>query len=291
MSKKAKKTVRDSHKDNLTDYISALSDEKEIYRFNSVQKAYEEYRSVFSMPHDFSDSDIKSIVDALNKYRQVAVPVFDKLPNSGQKALGYTIMEEFFCMLFTAYMNYMGVNHDNLYLGKGNSYVSLSFTPRSFADVFTNVAPYLHTKDQDFVLGVSMSICIATGATPQHTTNTVLPILAIECKTYLERNMLDSCANTASRLKRAMPYCIYIVAAEYMKMEEASPELTDIDEVYILCRAKNSEREERKKANLPPLDIDYHLVIDLLRRVECHLNKVWWSPNDAVSYGKIIRRP
>ncbi len=291
MTKKMKKTARDSHKDNLADYISKLKKAEEISLFSSIQTAYEDYRSVFSQPHDFSDDDVKSIVDALNRYRQVAVPVFDNLPNSGQKALGYTIMEEFFCMFFSAYMSHIGVNHQNLFLGKGNSYVSLSFTPKSFNDVFTNVAPYMHTKDQDFVLGVSMSICVSSGESPQLTTNTVLPIVAIECKTYLERNMLDSCANTASRLKRAMPYCIYIVAAEYMKMEEASPELTDIDEVYILCRAKNSVREERKKAQLPPLDIDYKLVIDLLRRVETHLGKVWWSPDDAVSNGKIIRRP
>ena len=60
--------------------------------------------------------------------------------------------------------------------------------------------------------------------------------------------MLDSCAATASRLKTAMPYCIYIVASEYMKMSDAAPELTDIDEVYILCRAKTQiEREGNAK--------------------------------------------
>lgn len=44
---------------------------------------------------------------------------------------------------------------------------------------------------------------------------------------------------------------IYIVAAEYLKMTDASPELTDIDEVYVLCRAKNSEREMRKRNGQP----------------------------------------
>ncbi len=103
--------------------------------------------------------------------------------------------------------------------------------------------------------------------------------------------MLDSCAATASRLKNAMPYCVYMVASEYMKMSDASPELTDIDEVYILCKAKNSEREARKRANLPPLDIDADLVIDLFERVGRHLNAIWWHPEDAVANGKIINRP
>lgn len=103
--------------------------------------------------------------------------------------------------------------------------------------------------------------------------------------------MLDSCAATASRLKTAMPYCIYIVASEYMKMSDAAPELTDIDEVYILCRAKNADRERRKRENLPPFDINANLIIDLYNRVSRHLNAIWWKPEDAVENGKIINRP
>ena len=121
--------------------------------------------------------------------------------------------------------------------------------------------------------------------------STVIPVVAIECKTYLERNMLDACAATAGRLKNAMPYCIYIVASEYMKMTDASPELTDIDEVYILCKAKNSERERRKRSGEPPLNIDAELVVDLFERVVRHLNSIWWKPEDAVTSGKIINRP
>lgn len=123
------------------------------------------------------------------------------------------------------------------------------------------------------------------------TTTTVIPAVAIECKTYLERNMLDSCAATASRLKNAMPYCIYIVASEYMKMSDAAPELTDIDEVYILCKAKNADRERRKRAHQDPFNIDAELIIDLYNRVCRHLNAIWWKPEDAVENGKIINRP
>lgn len=103
--------------------------------------------------------------------------------------------------------------------------------------------------------------------------------------------MLDSCAATASRLKNAMPYCIYIVASEYMKMSDAAPELTDIDEVYILCKAKNADRERRKRAHQDPFNIDAELIIDLYNRVCRHLNAIWWKPEDAVENGKIINRP
>ena len=76
--------------------------------------------------------------------------------------------------------------------------------------IFSKPNPYIHSKDQDFVLGASLELIIKTN---DNTTNQeiIVPVVAIECKTYIERNMLDSCSGTARRLKNAMPYCIYIV--------------------------------------------------------------------------------
>ena len=199
-------------------------------------------------------------------------------------------MEEFFYLLFQKHIELTSATYSNLFVGKGNSYVSLSFAPNSFANIFNSPNAYIHTKDQDFMLGATVQINISASGKDE-SKETVIPVVAIECKTYLEKNMLDSCAATAGRLKNAMPYCIYIVASEYMKMNDASPELTDIDEVYILCKAKNSERERRKKENKPPLDIQSDLIIDLYNRVCRHLNATWWSPQNAVENGKIINRP
>ena len=197
-------------------------------------------------------------------------------------------MEEFFYLLFQKHIGLTALAYDNLFIGKGNSYVSLSFAPNSFDKIFSEPNTYIHTKDQDFMLGASIQIQIEAAGNEESTT-TVIPVVAIECKTYLERNMLDSCAATAGRLKNAMPYCIYIVASEYMKMTDASPELTDIDEVYILCKAKNAERERRKRAGEPPLDIQSDLIQDLYNRVCRHLNAIWWKPEDAIQNGKNYR--
>lgn len=277
------------HGKNLRNYTrKQRGPRKEL--FQNIEVAYELFRNTVDSVQNLDDDGITEIVNALNTYRRASLPVFDKMDNAGQKALGYTIMEEFFYLLFNKYIGQLGLAHDNLFVGKGNSYVSLSFTPSGFSNLFTHPNAYIHTKDQDFVLGATVNINVAADGT-EETTSTVIPVVAIECKTYLERNMLDSCAATASRLKNAMPYCVYMVASEYMKMSDASPELTDIDEVYVLCKAKNSEREARKKANLPPLDIDAALIIDLFERVKRHLNSIWWHPDDAVENGKIINRP
>jgi len=277
------------HGKNLCAYASKQQGQAQA-TFAGVVSAYERYRRIIDSVSNLDEDSIRITVNALNEYRKSALPVFDKLNNAGQKALGYTIMEEYFYLLFQKKIAQMAIQLDNLFIGKGNSYVSLSFAPRSFSDVFEEPSPYIHTKDQDFMLGVNVEVSVKSNQ-KQTSESTVIPVVAIECKTYLERNMLDSCAATASRLKNAMPYCIYIVAAEYMKMSDASPELTDIDEVYILCRAKNTERERRKKNNEEPLDIDAELVIDLYLRVCRHLNSIWWKPEDAVELGKVINRP
>ena len=277
------------HGKNLRDYTAK---QRGIKRktFNRLMEEYFRYREKIAAVDFLTEDGLREYVSALNTYRAAAVPVFDSLDNNGQVALGYTIMEEFFYLLFQKKVESKNVEHENLFIGKGNSYVSLSFTPASFGELFSNPKAYIHTKDQDFVLGANVEIMIKADG-EQETTTTVIPAVAIECKTYLERNMLDSCAATASRLKTAMPYCIYIVASEYMKMSDAAPELTDIDEVYILCRAKNADRERRKRENLPLFDIDADLIIDLYNRVSRHLNAIWWKPEDAVENGKIINRP
>lgn len=277
------------HGKNLVDYTAKTKNDLRN-TFVSLVGEYELFRCRVDAINDMQDGSIRIAVDALNAYRKVALPVFDNLDNAGQKNLGFTIMEEFFYLLFEKMMRLSGFSAKNMFIGKGNSYVSLSFTPSSFNSLFKQPGAYIHTKDQDFVLGAAVEISVAADEMRQ-SMSTIIPAVAIECKTYLERNMLDSCAATARRLKNAMPYCVYIVAAEYMKMSDASPELTDIDEVYVLCRKKNSERESRKKQGLPPFDIDADLILDLYHRVVRHINAIWWNPTEAVEMGKIINRP
>ena len=113
-----------NHESNLEKFVASIKDKKKLAVFKRIQKAYNDYRKVFDKSHNFSDDDVKKMVDALNHYRAIAIPEFDQLSNAGQKALGYTVMEEFFYLFFHSYMKYCVIKHDNLFLGNGNSYVS-----------------------------------------------------------------------------------------------------------------------------------------------------------------------
>ncbi len=245
--------------------------------------------------------DVKSAVitltEALNVYRSKAIPILEGRENSGQENLRSSILEEFFQLLLFPLTSEVRKKHESaVTLGKANSYVGLTFTPRSFQSLFNNPVPAVHTKDQDFVLGctVQLSSSIKGGDEKEilkssSSSEVVVPVVAIECKTYIERNMLDSCAGTAKRLKAAMPYCLYLVAAEYMKMDDAYPELTDIDEVFILTKQSNAARLRQKSSAPHPICED--LILDIFYQVATHLNKIWWSPEDALERGRIINRP
>jgi len=259
-----------------------------------LQKIYENYKEFLCETEQLSvvnDESVKALVEAFNKYRTNSLHLIESRKNSGQENIRSSMLEEFFCHLFVDLIqDILEKQPNNLFLGKANSYVDLTFSPSSFKSIFVEPAPYFHSKDQDFVLGVSLSVTVKSDS-KEYSEDIIVPVVAIECKTYIERNMLDSCSGTASRLKSAMPYCIYIVASEYMKLKDELPELSDINEIYILCKATNSDRQAFSKAKSPPHKIDDQLVVELFNKVKGHLNSVWWQPEKALETGKIINRP
>lgn len=267
-----------------------------------VIEAYEKFVSkAGGISFELSDDDsikeaVKQLTVAVNEYRNIALPILESRKNAGQENLRSSILEEFFQILvYPLISTFYSKYSDSLVLGKANSYVSMTFTPRSFENLFTDPTPQIHTKDQDFVLGCTINIGTwpigVSKLNEVKVIQAVIPVIAIECKTYIERNMLDSCSGTARRLKHAMPYCLYIVASEYMKMECAYPELSDIDELFVLTRATNSERAEKQRKKEKPHELGEDLIIDIFFMILKHLEKIWWAPDKALSRGRIIGRP
>ncbi|MBA7637598.1 hypothetical protein ES703_45244 [subsurface metagenome] len=279
------------HGQNLYRKTSATKDTKLLVAFGE----YKQFRRNISKIKVLDKQNIEKFLQFFNDYRAKVVYIFEERPNSGQENLRTSMLEEFLTHLFSdLIIKICGIKPVNLYLGKGKGYVDLTFSPKSFSSMFSNPNPYFHSKDQDVLLGAKFVVSISPSAgvpAEGHKEDIVVPIFAIECKTYLERNMLDSCAGTASRLKKAMPYCLYLVASEYIKMEAAQPELTDISEVFVLCKASNAERLERSRVGKPVHPIDNELVIELFEMVHRHLNSIWWKPEDVLKFGKVINRP
>ena len=230
---------------------------------------------------------VAELTAGLNDYKSSVEPLFDSRPNSAQEILQSSIIEEFFEYLFSTIE--VELKCGPLLRKPAAGYLELSFNPKSIKNLIQRPEYTIRRKDHDFVIGAAVTLSVRTESGGEAAEeNVVIPAVALECKRYLERNMLDECSGTAEKIKHSTPYCLYLVVAEYLKMDDCSPELSRIDEIYILRKQKNSERLEK---NFVPKPIDPELVWDIYEKCLKHLSRVWWDPNAAVASGKVFNFP
>jgi hypothetical protein len=274
------------------DLLKRKVEEKKVP--TSVLNAYLKFTEQAEAIEVIDDESVSKLVDALNQYRNEAVYIFEGGKNVPQANLRSSIMEEFLIWLFKDIFKVLNLEKpDNYQIGKSKgSYLSLDFSPRSFRTMFSSPGASIHTKDQDFALGANIEINIKGAGESEVVQRVTLPVIAIECKTYLAKNHLDMCSSTATSLRRAMPYCKYIILAEFLKLSNtATPEFTDVSEIFVMCKAKNTERIKRKKEGLPPHPIYGDVAIALFKFVLSHLSAIWWDPKSPLETGVVISRP
>lgn len=247
---------------------------------------YEQWRGDSLNIRGRSDDEITALVGFLNRYKNAVEPTLDARANSAQEVLQPSILEEFFEYLFCRLDDEFKLA---LLRRPDSGFIDLAFNPKSLGELVSQPAYTIRRKDHDFVIGSSLELSMKVpGSNQSQDDLIVIPAVAIECKRYLERNMLDECSGTAEKVKKATPYCLYFVVAEYLKMDDAAPEMSRIDEIYVLRKQRNSERLAE---NFSPKPIDASLVIDIYRQVQRHLSRVWWDPQSALTTGKAFNVP
>lgn len=257
--------------------------------------AYEAFVATAAAIEVTDAESVAALTEAFNVYREAVIYIFEGGSNVPQENLRSTMVEEFLGWLFKDIFIILGRDRPENYLaGKAmSSYLTLTFAPKNFPSLFDNPNPRISRKDQDFAIGAVMNIAIGPpGASDYATQSITIPVVAIECKTYLAKNHLDMCSSTAQMLKRANPYCMYIIATEFLKMDKGvTPEVTDIAEIFLLCKADNASRAKRKVDGDPPHAVYGDVVQALFQMVVGHLQAVWWDPDTALERGKVISRP
>jgi hypothetical protein len=117
-----------------------------------------------------------------------------------------------------------------------------------------------------------------------------IPIIALEVKTNLDKNMISGVEYSVERLKRTFPLCKFYLVSEladfaYAKQNYAG---TAIDEIIILRKQKRSEvRRNPAKINA----IDYQLFESHLNDISSFLNSIETTPTDLkarLATGRLI---
>jgi hypothetical protein len=221
------------------------------------------------------DTDIISRrVQLLNDYKDFIeqrrfVEAFDSRSNLQSSAL-----EEFMYYLFHDLVK--SLSREAL-IGKSHSFKDIFFRPPSYAAMLQSPHSFIEKKDHDFAIGVRVEAGLRTqGGDETEPEEWDLPAVAIECKTYLDKTMLQDCSTAAEQLKVRNPNALYIVVAEWLKLTESvNLKKLKVDQIYILRKQKNTDREYRLLDTYEKKPIHLDVVMHLFETVRGHLTLPW----------------
>lgn len=181
---------------------------------------------------------------------------------SSQSKLASTVLEEFIYYLFKDLIR--GYKLSKTELGGTTAYSNLYFCPPNIVEFQRKSFININEKDQDFA--IYRPIEIKSGS---EIIDLNVPMVSIECKTYLDKTMLEGSIATAEKIKLGNPYCLFVVVTETYAVDVKSvdPKYSRIDQIYVLRRQKASSMKVKPICN--------DVVWRLFERVKQHLEADW----------------
>jgi len=216
-----------------------------------IRARYEQWKSaneeIIGPTAENTDNDSMLIIERvrlLNEYkdfldRQHYAEKFDSRSN-----LHSSVLEEFMYYLFKDLVREIS---PNALIGKSHSFKDVFFRPTSYREMVNKPHALIEKKDHDFAIGASIETdmkCKGSQIIEKH--NWDIPAVAIECKTYLDKTMLQDISTAAEQLKYKNPNAMYIAVAEWLKLTDSvNLRKYKIDQIYVLRKQKNTDREFR----------------------------------------------
>ncbi|MBQ7190372.1 MAG: Bpu10I family restriction endonuclease [Kiritimatiellae bacterium] len=184
---------------------------------------------------------------------------------SAQTKFRPSVLEEFMALVFRDFLELkrQEIPAPKLSIGSVKAYSNLYFFGKDFASFARSPELGINVKDQDFA--IFRKVALSLDENKPMVAN--LPVVAIECKTFIDKTMLEGSVATAEKLKAGNPYTFFgIVAETYDVSMDVNPAYSRIDQIYIL--RKTSRRGVQR-------EIDPAVVLDLIANVKKHLEKPW----------------
>ena len=184
---------------------------------------------------------------------------------SAQSKFRSTVLEEFLAILLHDAVGecLKEVPDADVEIGSVKAYANLYFYSKNFAAFANEPSIGINVKDQDFAIYRNVKIRMDDG----EPILTSVPVVAIECKTYVDKTMFEGAAATAEKLKAGNPYTMFGIVAETYEIDRSFiPAYSRVDQVYIL-------RKGSRKGQIKPIDcgVVERLVEDIAR----HLTRPW----------------
>jgi len=265
---------KESHKEKYTDQEakSFLVEIRTMYDKWNI--ANEELKGPFSAVSEGDYEIINKRVQLFSDYKefidqQKYAGKFDSRSN-----LHSSVLEEFIFFLFRDLVYEFS---ESAILGKAHTFKDIFFNSTSYKEMITRPNAKIERKDHDFIIGVNIQAKMnCDGSTDTESHNWQIPAVAIECKTYLDKTMLEGSSTAAEQLKHRNPNAIYIVVAEWLKLtEQVNLKKFKVDQIYVLRKQKNTDREYRYADTYKKNPIFEDVVQHLFDTVRNHLTSDW----------------
>lgn len=192
-----------------------------------------------------------------------------------------SVLEEFIYYLFR---DLVGEFAERALIGKSHTFKDIFFMPPNYAAMLESPHARIERKDHDFAIGVSVSaVLTSAGQEKGEPHHFQIPAVAIECKTYLDKTMLEGASMAAEQLKFRNPNALYLVVSEWLKLtENVNLRKFKVDQIYVLRKQKNTDREYRFLSDYEKNPVYLDVVEHLFNTVRAHLTSNW---EGGVSYG------
>lgn len=167
----------------------------------------------------------------------------------------------------------------NALIGKAHSFKDIFFRASSYQEMVQEPKSVIEKKDHDFSIGCTISAeltCKGSDITEKR--NWDIPAVAVECKTYLDKTMLQDVSTAAEQIKHKNPNAKYIAVAEWLKLSDnINLRKYKIDQIYVLRKQKNTDREYRYDDKYKKNPIYSDVVEHLFNDVRMFLTSDWES--------------
>lgn len=250
-------------------------------QYDAWHKANEDLKGPLSVATDKDHEIINHRIVWFEQYKnfidqQKYAEKFDSRSN-----LHSSVLEQFIYYLFRDMVHPFS---EYALLGKSHTFKDIFFSATNFKEMVSMPNVKFEKKDHDFAIGVIINAKMSCAGNDKEETHAIsVPAIAIECKTYLDKNMLEGSSKSAEELKHRNPNALYFIVAEWLKLtEDINLKKYKVDQIYILRRQKNTDREYRYAETYKKNPIFEDVVLHLFSFVRSHLNSDW---EGGVGYG------
>ncbi|MCK5525345.1 MAG: Bpu10I family restriction endonuclease [Thiomargarita sp.] len=292
------------HKDKV---VAAISNPKCVADKNLLEEILERYESWAISINSLTSTKrerVEQMVERLNEYKDfLEVDVIARRGSAflkrqkGQLKLDNSVLEEFLIYLVDSRIIDGLPNDFRIDCGPHTAFMSLSFRPQGIESLNQRPSIVLKHKDQDFTIGKKIHYNFSSSATFDNEKSTTgelyLSVFSAEIKVNYDKTMFQECAGTASRLKQGCPIAKYYALIEYLDMLPEDCRLTEIDNVFLLRKAKRLPVNKRpilaeveKQHRDFPIDKD--VIWKFVQEMQNFVNAVWYDPKEALKRGSFV---